>query len=76
MNTINNVSNLMAPNFSRNPLTSCFSSLQQAIGCANKFFMEGQNVQIVAKDKNAFLVVSPDIARQMSTKGFRLLYGN
>jgi hypothetical protein len=53
-----------------------FTSLPQAIGCANKFFMEGLNAQIVARDKNSFLVVSPEIARQMFTKGFQLLYGN
>ncbi|RRB11525.1 hypothetical protein EHT87_23925 [Larkinella knui] len=77
MNAFSNASNLATPNFSRKQLPSCcFTSLPQAIGCANQFFMEGFNVQIIARDKNSFLVVSPETARQMFTKGFRLLYGH
>ena len=77
MKLINNGSTQLASGLSCDQLISCyFTSLPQAIGCANQFFMEGHNAQIIARDKNSFLVVSPDIARQMFTKGFRLLYGN
>lgn len=77
MNTLKNASYLTTSNRSRTQLQSCsFTNLPQAIGCANQFFMEGLNAQIVARDNTSFLVVSPEIARQMFTKGFRLLYGN
>lgn len=77
MNSNRNKSNVMAAkqSLSQSP-SSWFTSLPQAIGCANQFFMEGHNVQIIARDKNSFLVVSPETARQMFTKGFKLLYGN
>jgi len=77
MNAIIEASALMAPVLARNHLSSCcFTSLSQAISCANQFFMEGLNAQIVARDKSEFLVVSPDIASRMYTEGFQLIYGN
>ncbi|GAB3340583.1 hypothetical protein GCM10027299_54100 [Larkinella ripae] len=77
MNVTKDISRLMGSSFSgaKSPSFS-FTSLPQAISCANKFFMEGFNAQIIARDKNSFLVVSPDIARQLAPKGFRPLYGN
>ncbi|MFC5409486.1 hypothetical protein ACFPMF_09220 [Larkinella bovis] len=77
MNVIKDVSKLMAPTLSSLQLPSCyFTSLSQAIACANRFFMEGLNAQIIAKGKNTFLVVPPDIAREMHPQGFQLIYGN
>ncbi|GAB3253144.1 hypothetical protein GCM10027347_12750 [Larkinella harenae] len=77
MNAIKEMPKLMVDNLTYANLSSYFfTSLPQAISCANKFFMEGLNAQIVAQGNSSFLVVTPDIARQMHEKGFRLLYGN
>ncbi|WP_128546453.1 hypothetical protein [Larkinella soli] len=53
-----------------------FRSISQAVKCADRFFMEGINVQIVTRGNNRYWVVQDSDASQLVAEGYKLLYGN
>jgi len=55
---------------------SAFSTLHEAIECANYRFSTGENQWIVLGDAGAYWVVSPAAARQLVGAGYSLAFGN